>query len=168
MKTMIPLTLSMVLPGSVTQVFDFIAAEDVLPKILTGYGPLAAVVRTSDHTGPWTVAGSQRRVHLADHSSASEQVTLYERPHRFNYRVWDFSHPLIRSLAASGRGEWTFREVGEGTQVVWTYTFVARHWAARWPIWLVVHLLWRGYMRVCLLNSRAQLAELARRNAHQP
>lgn len=156
----VPITLTTVLPGAPPQVFDFIAAEDVLPKILTGYGPLAAVVGTSGHTGPWTVPGSQRRVHLADRSSVSEQVTWYERPHRFAYRVWDFSHPLIRLLADSGRGEWAFSPVNEGTQVAWTYTFVAKHGLARWPIWLVVHGLWCGYMQVCLANARAQLARM--------
>jgi hypothetical protein len=33
-------------------VFDFVAAEDVLPKVLTGYGLLPAVVRTAGNT--WT------------------------------------------------------------------------------------------------------------------
>jgi len=61
-------------------VFDFVAAEEVLPKVLTGYGLLPAVVRTSGNTGPWDQPGSARTVHLADGSTAREQVTAYERP----------------------------------------------------------------------------------------
>jgi hypothetical protein len=65
---------------------------------------------------------------------------------------------LIRLLAESARGEWTFEADGPtGTRVVWTYTFVPRHVLARWPVWLIARVLWRGYMRVCLRNSRAQL-----------
>lgn len=157
-KTDVPITLTMTLPGHPAQVFDFIAAEEVLPQILTGYGPLPAVVGTSGHTGPWTVAGSRRKVHLADGGSVSEQVTLFARPARFAYRVWDFTHPVIRLLAESARGEWRFDFDGSAaTRVVWTYTFVPRHALARWLVWLIANVLWRGYMRVCLVNSRAQL-----------
>jgi hypothetical protein len=35
-------------------VFDFVSAEDVLPKVLTANGFLPAVVATSGNTGPWT------------------------------------------------------------------------------------------------------------------
>ena len=41
----------------------FVTAEDVLPKVLTGYGLLPAVVRTSGNTGPWDHPQSVRTVH---------------------------------------------------------------------------------------------------------
>jgi hypothetical protein len=61
-------------------VFSFIAAEDVLPKVLTGYGPLPAVIRTSKHTGAWDTPGSARIVHLADGNTVREQLTAYSAP----------------------------------------------------------------------------------------
>ncbi len=38
----------------IADVFDFVASEDVLPKILTGYGLVPAVAFTSDVSGPGT------------------------------------------------------------------------------------------------------------------
>ncbi len=140
------------------KVFAFIAAEDVLPKVLTGYGPLPAVVRTSGHTGPWTQAGSSRVVHLADGTTAQEQVTHYAAPSAFAYRVWDFGNPVVKRLATQARGAWTFEPVDGGTQVTWTYTFTARNAAAALPLSGITQLLWRGYMDVCLANTKRLLA----------
>ena len=78
-------TLEARIAAPLLSVFDFIVAEDVLPKVLTGYGLLPAVVRSSGNTGPWDQPGSARTVHLADGSTAREQVTAYERPVYFAY-----------------------------------------------------------------------------------
>jgi hypothetical protein len=48
------------IPGRIEEVFDFVAAEDVLPKILTGYGLVPGVASTSDISGPWDRPGSHR------------------------------------------------------------------------------------------------------------
>jgi hypothetical protein len=50
-------TLTFNVPGELADVFDFVVAEDVLPKVLTGYGFLPGVVRTSSNTGPWDTPG---------------------------------------------------------------------------------------------------------------
>ncbi len=139
-------------------IFKFIAAEDVLPKVLTGYGPLPAVLRTSENTGPWTTPGSARLIHLADKSTVREQLTHYEPSQRFAYRVWEFGNPIIRSLATEARGEWTFTNVPEGTRVTWTYTFTAKNAATALPLSGITQLLWRGYMNVCLENTVRILA----------
>jgi hypothetical protein len=152
-------TLSEVLPGTPEQVFDFIAAEDVLPRVLTGYGPLPAVVRTSDHTGPWTQPGSARIVHLADGHALREQLTHYTRAHHFAYRIGGFEHPLLRRLALGGQGEWTFAPHAQGTRLAWVYTFHARHAAAAMALRWLARWLWRGYMQVCLSNARRILSE---------
>lgn len=154
-----------VLPGRIKDVFDFIAAEEVLPKVLTGYGPLPAVVATSGLTGPWSSVGSQRVTHLADGSTAREQVTHYERPGRFAYRIWEFDHPILKRLATSGRGDWTFEQLPQGTRVVWTYTFTATGPLAALPLSGVAQLLWRGYMDVCLENADRLLGEAQAANA---
>lgn len=153
MPSEVSITRTAMLPGAPEAVFAFIAAEDVLPKVLTGYGPLAAVVATSDHTGPWDQVGSARVVHLADGSTAREQVTLLEAPRRFAYRVWDFSNPIIKALATEARGHWTFVAAAQGTQVTWTYTFVAKNAVTAVPLSAIAQVLWRGYMDVCLENS---------------
>jgi lipoprotein-anchoring transpeptidase ErfK/SrfK len=133
-------------------VFDFVVAEDVLPKVLTGYGPLPAVIRTSEKSGPWTAPGSTRRVHLADDSTVREQITHFESSKYFAYRVFDFGHPLLRTLANEGKGEWTFLPVSEGTEVTWTYTFTAKNAFAAIPLSAIANVLWRGYMNVCIDN----------------
>jgi hypothetical protein len=119
----VSITRQAIITGTPEAVFNFISAEDVLPKVLTGYGPLPAVVKTSENTGPWTVAGSARLIHLADGSTVREQVTQFEPSNRFAYRVWEFGNPLIRSIATGARGEWTFSPAPGGTLVIWTYTF---------------------------------------------
>ncbi len=153
----VSITRTAILPGSPDRVFAFITAEDVLPKVLTGYGPLPAVIRTSEQTGHWDVPGSMRRVHLADGSSVREQVTAYVSPTSFAYRVWDFEHPVIRRLASQARGDWTFVPESGGTRVVWTYTFVAQSGVAALPLAAITQVLWRGYMDVCLQNAQAAL-----------
>lgn len=142
------------LPGSPAEVFDYIAGEGVLPELLTGYGPLPAVTGTSDVSGPWSVPGSQRVVHTADGHTLFEQVVLHERPRRFAYRLWGFSHPLLRRLADSGAGEWVFTEAAGGTQVRWAYTFSTGSRLKSWPLALMARGLWTGYMQTCLDNAR--------------
>lgn len=147
----VAVTREMILPGDAATVFAFVAAEDVLPKVLTGYGLLPAVVGTADLTGPWTVPGSSRTVQLADGGSAHEQLTHYEPGRYFAYRVSRFRNPA-RYLASHARGEWVFTPVAGGTRVSWTYTFVALGVHTALPLAGMAQLLWRGYMDVCVQN----------------
>jgi hypothetical protein len=149
----VSITRSALIPGAPESVFAFIAAEDVLPKVLTGYGPLPAVLRTSGRTGPWDQVGSARVVHLADGGTAREQVTLLDAPRRFAYRVWDISNPIVGALATEARGDWTVVATAQGTKVTWTYTFVAKNAIAAAPLSAIAQVLWRGYMDVCLVNA---------------
>ena len=155
----VSITRQAVIPGSPDEVFSFIAAEDVLPKILTGYGLLPAVTKTSENTGPWTVIGSARKIYLADNTTVREQLTHYERSKRFAYRVWDFGNPIIRTLATGARGEWIFSPVQGGTLVVWTYTFTANNAVSALPLAGITQALLRGYMKVCLENSVRLMSE---------
>lgn len=158
---MVAVTRQAVIPGKPEAVFRFIAAEDVLPKVLTGYGPLPAVVGTSQNTGPWDQPGSARLIHLADGSTLREQVTHHDGPRFFAYRVWEFGNPIVRRLAEEARGEWTFVAVPEGTQVTWTYTFSAKNGWAALPLSGIAQVLWRGYMDVCLDNAVRLMAAQA-------
>lgn len=154
-STLIAATLDVHIAAAEAPVFDFVAAEDVLPKVLTGYGLLPGVVRTSGNTGPWDQPGSARTVHLADGNTAREQVTAYEQPVYFAYRTSDYTFAL-RYLANSAEGQWWFKKDGSGTQVRWTYTFRAKNWLASIPLALFVQTQWVGYMRICLRNVERQ------------
>jgi hypothetical protein len=96
-------------------------------------------------------------VHLQDGSTVLEQVTGFQRPHHFDYQVWAFTNPIIRRLADRARGEWTFREEDGITHIEWTYTFYTDNGWARLPLSAIVKLFWRGYMDVCLDNTRVLL-----------
>jgi Polyketide cyclase / dehydrase and lipid transport len=131
-----------------------------LPRILVGYGPIPAVVSSSDQTGPWDVVGSSRTVHLAGGATASERVTACAAPAEFAYTVSEFSN-MLRFLAVEGRGRWWFAPVAGdpgATDVRWTYTFVARSWPAAALLAPVVAVAWRGFMR----RGIDRLATLAR------
>jgi hypothetical protein len=144
--------------------FDwFIPIE--LPRILLGYGPVPAITATSGQTGAWDQPGSSRTVHLADGSTAREQVTVCVRPSHFGYRVGEFTGN-VRHLATGARGAWTFDEsgAGGGTDVRWTYTFVARSAVARVVLAPVVRVLWRGFMRAAL-QRMVELSEAETRDA---
>ena len=151
-RRVVSVTREAVVPAGAEAAFDFVAAEDVLPKVLTGYGLLPAVVATSGNTGPWSEPGSRRIVHLADGNTAREELTHYERPGRFAYRVSDPTFAL-RHLMKEARGEWWFSPVeGGGTRIRWTYTFQPRGALTSVPLALFARMQWAGYMDACMDN----------------
>lgn len=145
----IAVTLERFIPGKISDVFSFVAAQDVLPKILTGYGLIPGVASTSKVSGPWDQPGSTRTVHLLDGSTVHEGITQHDRPAYFAYRVSDPSFSL-KYLMSHARGEWWFVAVAGGTQAKWTYTFQARNTLATIPLRVFVATQWKGYMKVCL------------------
>ena len=153
----VPVTRVAIVSGAIGDVFDFVAAEDVLPKILTGYGLLPGISHTSDITGPWDQPGSRRIVHLLDGSNVREGVTDYDRPHYFAYRVSEPSFTL-KHLMGEARGEFWFAESDRGTEVRWTYTFRAKNRLTKLPLRLFVGTQWKGYMDVCMRNIIAHFA----------
>lgn len=136
---------------AISDVFDFVAGEGVLPKILTGYGLAPGVAFTSDVSGPWDRVGSHRVVHLADGSTAEEEVTHFDRPRYFAYRVTNPTFAL-KHFMSEARGQFWFTEENGGTRVTWTYSFSAKSLLARFPLTLFVKTQWNGFMRVCLDN----------------
>ncbi len=133
----------------VERLFDTVVAEDVLPKVLHRWGPVPAVVGTRDLTGPWDTPGSRRTVVLGDGSTAREQVLVWERPARFEYRVDSFTSPLGR-LVDHAIGSWAFTEEGEdSSSFEWTYTFLARGGVAAIPLRAFVPTAWARYMARC-------------------
>jgi hypothetical protein len=145
-------TMETTIGAPIEAVFDFIAAEDVLPKILTGYGLLPAVARTSGNTGPWDTPGSSRTVHLADDTTSREEVTDYKRPTYFAYRTSNYTFAL-RYIATAAEGQWWFTEHQGQTNIRWTYTFAATGAATAILLSIFARLQWSGYMGVCLENT---------------
>jgi Polyketide cyclase / dehydrase and lipid transport len=147
----VPVTLKAWVLGAIGDVFDFVAAEDVLSKILTGYGLVPAVAFTSDISGPWDQPGSHRIVHLADGSTVNEGLTDYERASYFAYRVSNPSFAL-KHLMTEATGQFWFEAADGGTKVTWTYTFRAKNRITKLPLMLFVKSQWNGYMAVCMKN----------------
>lgn len=140
----------------VQDAFRFVTAEDVLPKVLLGYGPVPGVASTSGNTGPWDVPGSVRTVHLKNGDTAREEVTDYSAPDYFAYRVSDFSFAL-KHIATQGWGQWWFTPDEGGTHVTWTYTFTARSALTQPLLRMFALLLWRGYMQVAMRETNMHL-----------
>jgi Polyketide cyclase / dehydrase and lipid transport len=135
--------------------FCFIAPID-LTTIFRGYGPLPAVVGTTDQTGAWDAAGQSRTILLSDGSQAREELTNYSRPQHFSYIVSGFTGTL-RLITLRARGEWHFEEQSGGTSVRWSYAFEARS-VFTFPLLVaVVRPLWQAYMRKALREALAQL-----------
>jgi hypothetical protein len=156
-KLAVAVTCEDIVPHGIGDVFDLVAAEDVLPKILTGYGFVPAVVTTSNLTGPWGHPGTSRIVHLADGSTLSEQLTVHERPGTFAYRVSNPSFAL-KHLMTGATGQFWFEPARGGTRIRWTYTFHAKNRFAKLPLLLFVRTQWKGYMEVCMKHIREQFA----------
>jgi hypothetical protein len=115
----VTITLTMHARAPVHDVFQFVTAKDVLPKILLGYGPLPGVMSTSESTGPWHVPGSFRMVHSKNGSSAREELTDHQPPTYFAYRTSDFTS-VLKYVASQGRGQWWFTPDEQDTRVKWT------------------------------------------------
>ena len=149
-------TMEIDVAAAIELVFDFVSAEDVLPKVLTGYGLLPPVERTSGNTGPWDRPGSSRTVHLADGNTAREEVTAYARPTYFAYRTDNYTFAL-KFIATGAKGQWWFNADSEVTHIKWRYEFTAKGRVTAVLLSLFVCTQWAGYMRVCLENTRRYL-----------
>jgi Polyketide cyclase / dehydrase and lipid transport len=131
-----------------------------LEEIFTGYGPLPAVVRTREQSGRWDHVGATRVVELADGSEAREEITSYDEPSHFGYRLGGFTG-VLRHLVSHADGAWWFTEPEAGTASIrWTYTFEPRP-ARATVVRVAIGPLWRRYARqtLALAIARAEQAD---------
>jgi hypothetical protein len=143
-------------PADVETTFDALTPID-LSRIFRGYGPLPAVVETTDQTGAWDRVGVSRTVKLSDGHDVSERITAYERPGYFAYRVGPFESGPLGRLIVDAHGEWRFTALGgTATAIRWTYTFRPRRYAAI-VVRLIVAPLWRGYAKRVLALAVAEV-----------
>ena len=137
--------------------FDFVTAEDVLPKVLHRYGPVPAVVGTVVLDGPdWDSAGCLREVHLDDGSMLHEQIDQLARPFTFSYDVTPQTG-MLRHVIRSARGEWEFTETDDRTETTWTYRFTPRSTLLRPVVWVFSRVFQR-YMRAAQQRISTQVA----------
>jgi hypothetical protein len=126
-----------------------------LAKIFRGFGPLPAVVGTREQTGAWDHVGARRVVELADGSEAREELTAYEAPAHFAYRVSGFTGP-VRWLVSHADGAWWFSDRGGCvTRVRWTYVFQPRTGCAS-LVRAVIAPLWSAYERRALALAASE------------
>jgi hypothetical protein len=135
--------------GRSPDVFDFFREVD-LPRILTGLGPLPAVVSVDNPGDRWDEPGQRRTLHLADGSSLRETMTEVWAPSTFAYEIEELTGPLL-ILVGRISGRWFFEsgaseaETGS-TAVRWHYIFEPHSWLTWLPSFLIVRLLWQPYM----------------------
>ena len=139
-----------------TAAFAAIVPVD-LTRIFTGFGPLPAVRRVRDQSGPWDHAGATRTVELSDGTTVTERLTAVVPGEHFSYRVGPFSGPLGR-LVRHADGDWWFGPARSGTAVRWRYTFQARGRVTGVVVAALVVPLWRRYAERALAAAVA-LAE---------
>jgi hypothetical protein len=145
-----------VAPAGVEATFDAMMPID-LSRIFRGYGPLPAVVATTDQTAPWDRVGASRTVKLSDGHEVAERITAYEPPGYFAYRVGPFESGPLRHLIVDAHGEWWFTVRGDtATAIRWAYTFRPRRFASL-VVRLLVAPLWRGYAKRVLALAIAEV-----------
>ncbi|MFQ5564026.1 MAG: SRPBCC family protein [Parvularculaceae bacterium] len=137
--------------------FEIAVPIDVL-AVMKPRGFLPGVARVENQTGPWNAVGQNRRLYLTDGSSVFEEIIDYAANHHFAYTVSRFTG-VFSALVREARGEWNFTQTATGrTQIDWTYAFTPKSMLARPFVWLIVKLLWSGYMRKALTRT-AEIVE---------
>jgi hypothetical protein len=139
------------------QLFDWFTDLDI-SRVLNGYGPLPAVIRTVEQSGPWTVPGQRRGLEMSGNITATQQILNCVYPDFFAYRVTGFTH-LLDYLAHGAEARWWFTSHRVGTtNLRWTYTFWPRSLPGKLAIYPVIRTLWTWYMREAIREMK-RLAE---------
>jgi hypothetical protein len=119
------------------------------------YGPIPPIKAVRDQTGAWDAVGQTRTVVLTGGGSMREELTSYDAPASFGYRLTDVKGPLA-PLVDHVEGLWAFAPVGTGTKVTWRWTIHPRRALAA-PLLPVFGRLWLGYARASLEELSDQL-----------
>lgn len=140
-------------PASVA--FELSLDPERFPPLFQGYGPIPAI-SSIEMQSPLTVS-STRRIHNADGTVLTEQVTGLDPPSRHRYSLTGFRAPFSW-LVRRGEAEWNFTADASKTQVQWNYEFVLTSVLA-YPIAVVLlRVFMRRAMQRCLDNMAQSLA----------
>ncbi len=119
------------------------------------YGPIPPVREVRDQTGDWDRAGQTRTVVLTGAGTMFEELTGYDPPNAFDYRLTRITGPLA-PLISRVDADWRFQPAGTGTRVSWRWTIVPKTALAA-PLLPVLGRLWRGYAEQTLKELSDQL-----------
>jgi hypothetical protein len=119
------------------------------------YGPIPPIKETRGQTGAWDAVGQSRTVVLTGGGSMREELTSYDPPRAFGYRLTDVKGPLA-PLVSRVDGEWLFAPAGTGTLVTWRWTIHPRSALAA-PLLPVFGRLWKGYAAQSLAELSDQM-----------
>lgn len=129
----------------------------VFPK---AKGPIPPVVDVEGQTGRWDEVGRSRTVVLGDGARVNEQISFSDPTEgaapkdgiaQFGYTVSGFSGPLGR-LTREAQGFWRFEEVGNYTNITWTYGFLPTGTLARPVLSFIISAFWKRYMSDGMTN----------------
>jgi Polyketide cyclase / dehydrase and lipid transport len=152
-------TVSVDIDAPLDEVYAFVVAEDAPNKLLRRYGPVPAPKESHIIDGPWERVGARRKVVLDNGGTLVEEVTAYDRPALYAYRIDDF-HFFVKGLSSSGTGVWQFYRTAAGkTRVVWTYSFEPRSRGTRSLLDLGMSWFYRPYMRRGLEEAKHLLEQ---------
>lgn len=155
-KLATPHTEAFTVNAPIEKVYDFIVAEDVLPKILKKYFIIPAVKGSKIHKGDWETPGSYRTVFFANGDTLKEELTNFERPNYFAYKVSEFSS-FQRHFASYGVGRWWFTANGDTTEIKWTYTFYAKSRFKRFFLKPFINHDFKTYMKRSIKLIKEQI-----------
>jgi hypothetical protein len=136
------------------EAFDAIAPID-LSRIFDRWLLIPGVTGVRSQTGPWDEPGQTRTVLLSDGSEVGEELTGFDRPSRFDYRVGPLPRPL-GLIASYAHGEWSFYREGEATGITWTYRFVPTPYG-RFALRALIAPMWRAYARRAIAKAVVHL-----------
>lgn len=136
----------------IDEVFELFLHMDIT-RVMKGYGPFPAITRLEGLEGEWKESGATRRVHLADGTSAHEELKTVDPPRQFTYLVTDNTSPLGIMVRAI-HGDFRFSKSGAGTRVEWTQTF-----DTKLPfvglLLPVLKLGWARYLSAALVQAKS-------------
>ncbi len=150
-------TVSTEIHAPIEEVFRYVVDEGTPARDLRAYG-LAPGVRGGVRLtqGGWDHPGARRVVVLDEGATLVEEIERIEAPHRFGYRVSDFSFSM-KNLASEGHGYWEFVPSAEGTRVTWTYVFTARSCPVEPALRAAVGAFFQPYMERGLASIRRSI-----------
>ncbi|MGH0035737.1 MAG: SRPBCC family protein [Myxococcota bacterium] len=105
------------------RVFDIATANETLPRVFEGYGPVPAIREATIESGRPPGPGEVRLVSNSDGSTIREEIDEWVRPRSHRYRLVSGFDPPFSWLIRSASGRWAFEEISTGTRVTWRFVF---------------------------------------------
>ncbi|MEW5847720.1 MAG: SRPBCC family protein [Myxococcota bacterium] len=136
------------------EVFDLATANETLPRVFHGRGPIPGIRAARVQDGGALREGCVRQVTNSDGSVVEERIVALRRPVTQQYELLSGFKPPFSWMVRSGGGRWTFTETPGGTHIRWEFHFVLTS-PVFWPVArAVLSGPFRGAMQDCLHRIR--------------